>query len=132
MLRAHVGKKKKPGLKEDMAYYERLPQGHAEKNYDFLLSATRQYLEHIRNVKAKADRTKAGGRTSAAAAEHRPICFAFQNGSVIKDNHANISMKGVRVLVHLNDPMKRAMERQSARHRKIDLACVPSISRVNV
>ena len=33
MFRSQI--EKHPGLKEDMAYYDRLPNGHADKNYSF-------------------------------------------------------------------------------------------------
>ena len=78
MFRAQV--ERHPGLKEDIAYYERLPQGHADKSYTFLLSAARRYIEHKRNQKVKIERARTGGKPSAAVADNRPPCFAFQQG----------------------------------------------------
>ena len=78
MFRAQV--EKHPGLKEDMAYYDRLPRENSERSYSFLLSAVRRFLEKQRAQKAKAERSKSGVRPSTAATDDRPICFAYQRG----------------------------------------------------
>ena len=78
MFRAQV--ETHPGLKEDMAYYDRLPREHSERSYSFLLSAVRRFLEKQRAQKAKAERSKSGVRPSIAATDDRPICFAYQRG----------------------------------------------------
>ncbi len=44
---------KSVSLREQMSYYERLDAGHADRNYDFLLSIVRKRLEQIRR-----DRTR--------------------------------------------------------------------------
>ena len=44
------------GLKEGMAYYERLPRDHEHKNYDFLVSVVRRFLEKQRAQNATAER----------------------------------------------------------------------------
>ena len=75
------------GLKEDMAYYERLPRGHDDKSYDFLLSVVRRYLEKRRAHKAKAERSKSGLRPSLPATDDRPICFAYQRGTCTKGKY---------------------------------------------
>ena len=78
MFRTQI--EKHPGLKEDMAYYERLPRDHEHKNYGFLFSVVRRFLEKQRAQKAKAERSKSGVRPSTAATDDRPICFAYQRG----------------------------------------------------
>ena len=44
-----------PGLKEDMAYYNRLEKGHADRCYTFLLNCVRKSLERQRQDRAKAE-----------------------------------------------------------------------------
>ena len=75
MFRAQV--ERHPGLREDIAYYERLRQGHVDKSYGFLMSAARRYIEHKRNHQIKIERARIGGKPSAAAVGNRPLCCAF-------------------------------------------------------
>ena len=82
MFRTQI--EKHPGLKEDMAYYERLPRDHEKKNYDFILSVVRRFLEKQRAQTAKAERSKSVLRASVLATDDRPICFAFQRGECTK------------------------------------------------
>ena len=55
-----------PGLKEDMAYYNRLDKGHTDRCYTFLLNCVRTYLERQRQDRAKAERVRSVGKTALA------------------------------------------------------------------
>ena len=73
------------GLKEDMAYYNRLEKGHADRCYTFLLNCVRKYLERQRQDRAKAERTRGVGKTAlATVGEKKGICYAFKNGKCKK------------------------------------------------
>lgn len=52
-------------LNGHLSYYERLPVGHPEKSYGFLLTSVRKYLEAKRRCKALDDLSKGGGRAFA-------------------------------------------------------------------
>ena len=73
-----------PGLKEHMAYYERLHLGHSDKNYELLLTTVRRYLEQKRHQRAKAERNRGNSRPSAPVTGKKGLCFQYQKGQCKK------------------------------------------------
>ena len=55
------------GLREQMAYYDRLGDGHEDKNYQWLLRTVRQYLEKRRRSQTRKELLKQGGSYSVPA-----------------------------------------------------------------
>ena len=82
MFRSHI--ERHPGLKEDMAHYERLLVGHPDNNYELLVNTVRRYIELKRHQKAKAERNRGNGRPAAPATEKKGLCFQFQKGQCNK------------------------------------------------
>ena len=64
-----------PGLNDGMSYYNRLDKGHSERNYTFISSCVRRYLERQRQNKAKAERTRSVGKTALATVDRHLLCL---------------------------------------------------------
>ena len=69
---------KHPGLREHMAYYDRLPEGHAEKTYDYLLQIVRQHLELQRRNQARSELQKGMKSVPAAPLTRKGVCYQFR------------------------------------------------------
>ena len=72
-------------LQQDVAHYERLAEGHPEKNYALLLAAARRYLERERMDKNRREiEGSHGNRDNAHAQRDRSAVPAKLNDAKVK------------------------------------------------
>ena len=56
-----------PGFREHMAYYERLPVGHEERNYRYLITLVKRYLETRRRNQLRDEASRSVGKAAYVA-----------------------------------------------------------------
>jgi hypothetical protein len=68
-----------PGFREHMAYYERLPVGHEERNYRYLVTLVRRYLETRRRNQLRDEASRCVGKAAYVAEDaHRQKGDCYQ------------------------------------------------------
>ena len=69
-----------PGFREHMAYYERLPIGHEERNYRYLVTLVKRYLETRRRNQLRDEASRSVGRAAYVAEDvlrQRGDCYQW-------------------------------------------------------